>query len=100
MRGLWHCGQALTVGALALCCDRRLVGREGDCFGLGTAIGRWRLSRVVELELGELGPPAVRLTLVCVLWPGCIEVGTAHRAQAGAVLTAVDRGGKRAGENV
>jgi hypothetical protein len=38
--GLWHFGQAFTVGVPILCCARRLAVRLCDCFFLGTAIGR------------------------------------------------------------
>jgi hypothetical protein len=38
-RGWWHCGQLLTDGAVILCCARRLLVRECDCFCFGTAMG-------------------------------------------------------------
>ena len=34
-----HCGHAFTDGEVILCCDRRLVVRECDCFCFGTAMG-------------------------------------------------------------
>jgi hypothetical protein len=37
-RGLWHCGHALCARTFALCCERRFVVRECDCFCFGTAM--------------------------------------------------------------
>ena len=41
---MWQCGQALNVGALSLCVERRFVVREWDCRCLGTAIGLVRVA--------------------------------------------------------
>lgn len=59
--------------------------------GLATPADHPAACSLIELELRELGPARIRLGVVVVVGSGCVQDGTAHGAQAGAVLAAEDR---------
>lgn len=86
--------QAATAVACALNGEQTCRPPIGLQCGASTQPAGERSSSI-ELQLTQLGPARIRLTLVHVLRAGLVQIGSAGRAQARTVLAADDLGRQR-----